>query len=335
MTEKTKSIAESVRREVLAAEKRIRQHIRETPLEHSPSLGLIGHCNAYLKLENIQLTGSFKLRGAMNKILCLSDEQKERGVITASSGNHGAALAWLTKRFGVKATFFLPETAAPAKVEHLRLCGQDIRIHGDDCVKAEIQARKTAKEEKRTFISPYNDAQIIGGQGTVGLELMRQIPHIDSILVPVGGGGLISGIAGCLKSADRNIEIIGCQPEKSAVMHHSIRAGRIVDIPSEPTISDGTAGGIEPEAMTFPICRELVDDFIIVSEEEIVSALKFVLGKHYLLIEGAAALPVAAFRKDPERFRRKNVILILSGCKISLETLKRVLGQGEIGGGKV
>lgn len=329
MTGKAEVIAKEVKSEVLAAEQRIRAYIRETPVEYSPYLSRLGNCDVYLKLENIQLTGSFKIRGAMNKILSLTKEERDKGVITASTGNHGAAFAWLAKKFSIRGTIFLPETSSPTKIEALRLYDVDIRYYGDDCVKAEIHARKIAEEEGFIFISAYNDPQIIGGQGTIGIELLRQIPRIDCVLVPVGGGGLISGIAGYLKSDSENIEIIGCQPENSAVMYASIKAGRILDMKSEPTISDGSAGGIEPDAVTFPICQELVDDFILVTEEEIISALRLTLEKHHLLIEGAAALPVAAFIKQKNRLRGKNVVLVLSGSKIGLETLKKILSQGD------
>ena len=325
MTRKSQSLSEEIRKEVLEAEESIREHIRETPVEYSPYLSRLGNCDVYLKLENIQLTGSFKLRGATNKILSLTKEEKDKGVITASTGNHGAAFAWLAKKFNVRGTIFLPETSSPTKIESLRLYGADVQYYGDDCVKAEIHARKIAGKEGLIFISAYNDPQIIGGQGTIGIELQRQISRIDCVLVPVGGGGLISGIAGYLKSESKNIEIIGCQPEKSAVMYASIRAGRILVLESELTISDGSAGGIEPDAITFPICQELVDDFILVTEEEIISALRLIMEKHYLLIEGAAALPVAAFIKQKNRFQGKNVVLILSGSKISLESLKKIL----------
>jgi threonine dehydratase len=325
MTGKWHSVASAVRKDVLDAEERIRSHIRETPVEYSPYLSRLGNCSVYLKLENIQLTGSFKLRGAANKILSLTKEEKEKGVITASTGNHGVAFAWMAKKFDVKGTIFLPETSSPTKIEALRLYGAELQYYGDDCVKAEIHARKIAEERGLTFVSAYNDLQIIGGQGTIGIELARQIPHIDCVLSPVGGGGLIAGIAGYLKTENSDIEIIGCQPEKSAVMYASIKAGRILDMESEPTLSDGSAGGIEPGAVTFRICQELVDDFILVAEEEIISALRLIMEKHYLLIEGAAALSVASFIQQIDRFQGKNVVLVLSGSKISLETLKKIL----------
>jgi threonine dehydratase len=320
-----KSLAEEVRKETLIAEKRIRKYIRETPVEHSPYLSQLGSCSVYLKCENLQLTGSFKLRGAVNKLLSFSKQELEKGLMTASSGNHGAAFAWLMKKFDLKGTIILPEITAPTKIESLLLYGVEIEQVGDDCIKAERFARKTAQTQGLSYIPPYNDPQIIGGQGTIGIELTRQVPRVDCVVVPVGGGGLISGIAGYLKSGNPDIEILGCQPENSAVMHASVKAGQILDLDSKPTISDGSAGGIEQNSITFPICQELVDDFILLTEEEIISALKLILEKHYLLIEGAAALSVAAFLKQKNRFKGKNVVLILSGSKISLATLRHIL----------
>jgi threonine dehydratase len=174
-------------------------------------------------------------------------------------------------------------------------------------------------------MSAYNDLQVLAGQGTIGLELERQLKSIDAVIVPVGGGGLISGVAGYLKSRREFIEIIGCQPHNSCVMYESIKAGRLLDLESKPTISDGSAGGIEPGAITFALCRDLVDSWVVLSEEEIIGAIKLILRKHYLLIEGAAALGVAAFLKDKKRLKGKTVVLVITGKKISLETLKEIL----------
>jgi len=322
---KANSLSEMVRAETLAAEKRIRRYIRKTPAEHSPFFSQMGNGTVYLKCENFQLTGSFKLRGAVNKILSLSDKEKSRGLMTASSGNHGAAFSWALKRFGLKGTIVLPEITSTTKIDALLLYGAGIIKHGDDCIKAERYGREAAEKRGLTYVPPYNDLQIIGGQGTVGIELLEQVTDIDCVLVPVGGGGLIAGIAGYLKSQNPDIAIIGCQPENSAVMHASIEAGRILDLESKPTISDGSAGGIEQDTITFPMCQELVDDFILVTEEEIISALRLILARHHMLVEGSAVLSVAAFIKQKTRFQRKTVVLILSGSKISPETLKKIL----------
>ncbi|MFB0564985.1 MAG: threonine/serine dehydratase [Candidatus Aminicenantaceae bacterium] len=325
MSDKEMSHGIDVKKEALEAEKRIRKYIRETPVEYSPYFSSLGKCKIFLKFENFQLTGSFKLRGAMSKILSLSEKEKEGGVITASSGNHGAAFAYLVKKFGIKGTIYLPENASPAKIEALRYYNADIKFYANDCNITEIFARETAEKNNQIFISPYNDLKVIGGQATIGIELSKQIKRIDTILVPIGGGSLIAGIAGYLKSIDRDVEIIGCQPENSPVMYESIKAGKIIEVEWKPSISDGTVGGIEEGAITFDICRDYVDDYILVTEDEIKEAIRIFLDKQYMLIEGAAALSVASYLKEKERFKGKNVVLIISGSKIGLDTLKEVL----------
>ncbi|KPK77515.1 MAG: hypothetical protein AMJ79_02910 [Phycisphaerae bacterium SM23_30] len=310
----------------LQAEARIRPHIRQTPLEYSPYLSRLGNCRVYLKLENMQISGSFKFRGASNIFLSLTDQEKQRGVATASSGNHGAAVAYLLNKFNCTGTIYLPDYASPAKVEELRLYqGVELQFHGSDCIDTENYARRQAQKNNQTYIPPYNHPLIVAGQATTGIELQKQLPNPDAILVPVGGGGLIGGIAAFLKSEDQNIEIIGCQPENSAVMYESIKAGRILDLPSKPTISDGSAGGIEPDSITFDICKKYVDNFILVSEQQIIDALKLVLEKHYMLVEGSGALAVASFVKEKNRFENKNVVLVVTGKKIALDTLKKIL----------
>lgn len=321
------SILQGIYTEVRAAEKRIRKHVRKTYLEYAPYLSQVADGHVYLKLECMQLTGSFKLRGALNKFLSLSDDERHGPVITASTGNHGAAFAYVLHTFGGRGCVYLPENASPTKVSMLRQYGVDLRFHGLDCMVSETFARETAAENNQVFIPPYNDPHVIAGQGTIGLELLSQIDTIDAVLVPVGGGGLISGIAGCLKAVDNNIEIIGCQPQNSAVMYESIKAGKIIDMESKPTIADGTAGGIEPESVTFDLCRESVDDYILVSENEIKEAIRHIIREHQLLIEGAAALAVASFVKEACRFKGRNVVLIISGKKISPELLKEVLND--------
>ncbi len=320
-------IALHVHKEVLAAEERIRPHIRKTYLEYSPFLSNTIEGNVYLKLECMQYTGSFKYRGALNKFLSLSSKDRQGPVITASSGNHGTALAAILQKFGGKGVVFLPENASAAKVKHLRQYGVDLEFFGTDCIMSETLAKETAEKNRQVFISPYNDPQIIGGQGTIALELLSQLETIDTVLVPVGGGGLISGIAGYLKTVDERIHIIGCQPENSAVMFASIKAGKIIAMTSRPTIADGTAGGIEPGSITFDICQETVDDFITVSENEIRSAMRHMIEQHQLLVEGAAALSVACLLKDKYRFKEKNSVLIISGKKITAEVLKEIVNE--------
>lgn len=314
-----------VRKASLEAENRIRHYIRETPLIYSAPLSRRTGCRVHLKLENWQITRSFKLRGAFNKILSVEPEAREKGVVTASSGNHGAAVAHVVKQLGLQGKIVLPETASSAKVEALLPFGVDIVLHGNDCVLAEKHGRRLADEEGLLYIPPYNDPQIVGGQGTIAVELERQLDRIDACFVPVGGGGLIGGIGGTLKSVSDRVRITGCQPENSAVMAASLRAGHILDIESKPTISDGSAGGIEPGSITFDLCRAFVDDFVLVSEDEIRDALMIIMRSHQLFVEGSAVLSVAALLKRPDPFEGQTVVLIISGAKISLDQLKSIL----------
>lgn len=316
---------EQVRSEVLEAESRIRSHIRETPLEPSPYLSAFGDAEVHLKLENQQITGSFKLRGAMNKVLSLTREEREGPVVTASSGNHGAAVAYTLSELGGKAIIYLPRSVSRAKVDALEPYGAELRFVGDDSVEGEIEAKRMAAEEGLLYVSPYSDPKIIGGQGTIAIELERQLESFDAVFVPVGGGGLISGIAGYLKSRRPSVRIVGCQPQASPVMFESLKAGRIVDIPSQPTLADGTAGGIDPDAITFALCQRDVDEMVLVSEEEIADAMRLSIEKHSMLIEGAAALSIASFLQKRADYRGQTVVLILSGKKVTLETLRKIL----------
>jgi threonine dehydratase len=311
--------------EVLEAEARIREYVRETPLELSPYLSAEAEADVHLKLESHQQTGSFKLRGAMNKCLSLSKGERSRPVVTASSGNHAGAVAYTLKELGGTGIIYLPSTVSRAKVEALAPYGAELRFVGSDSVEGELEAKRVARDEGLLYISPYSDPQIIGGQGTVAVEIERQLERFDAVYVPVGGGGLIAGIAGYFKARSPSVRIVGCQPEASRVMYESIAAGRILDLPSDPTLADGTAGGLDPDAITFPICQRDVDDMVLVSEEEIAQAMRLAIEKHCMLIEGAAALSIAAFRKKKASHRGETVVLVVSGKKVSLDTLRSLL----------
>ncbi|MEM7344035.1 MAG: threonine/serine dehydratase [Chloroflexota bacterium] len=314
-----------IEKEILRAEQRIRPHIRQTILDHSPALSQMGGANVFCKLENLQYTGSFKVRGALNKILSLTDEERACGVITASTGNHGAATAFSLNKVGASGLVCVPEHAVETKVKAIERLGADIYKFGDDGAVTEGYARQRATDEGLTFISPYNDPQIVAGQGTIGVELTRQLDQVDAVFVALGGGGLISGIATYLKSVQPNISIIGCSPINSYVMIQSIQAGQILDLPSLPTLSDGTAGGVEPGSITFDICREQVDDYVTVSEAEIADSLRLFMDTHHQMIEGAAAVAIAAYLKTQTQWIDKNVVIIICGGNISLDTLKEIL----------
>ena len=314
-----------IAKEVIIAEKRVRPYIRETLLDYSPYYSSLTGANIYFKLENLQHTGSFKVRGAMNKVLSLRRSERQRGVVTASTGNHGAATAFSLAELGGGAIVFVPDNASSAKVQAIERLGAEVRCFGDDTAVTEAHARQYARDNGLTYIPPYNDLQVISGQGTIGVELAKQMDRIDAVFVALGGGGLISGIAGYLKSVHPNVAIIGCSPENSQVMIQSVKAGKILDLPSLPTVSDGTAGGVEPGSITFDLCRDLVDQYVVVTEDEIKASLRQYLQIHHMLIEGAAAVAVASCVKMGRRFSGQNVVIVLCGANISLETLKTVL----------
>jgi threonine dehydratase len=308
-----------------AAAERIRPHVRETPVDPSPELSRLGGAEVRLKMEHLQTTGSFKLRGAMNRLLLLTPEERRFGIVAASSGNHGMAVSWGMKTLGGQATIFVPENASPVKLQAMRDHGAEVRARGTDSGLSEIEARRHSEAQALPYISPYNDPEVVAGQGTVGLEIGRQVDAPDAIFVALGGGGLISGIGLALEGLGRRVELVACSPANSAVMHHSLEAGRILDLESLPTLSDGTAGAVEHGAITFDLCRRLVTRSVLVGEEEIRAAMRLVMERHHTLIEGAAAVAVAGYLKEKERFRGRRVVIVLCGANISLEKLREAI----------
>jgi threonine dehydratase len=311
--------------DIVLATHRIRSYVRETPLDYSPFFSELSGAEVWLKLENLQQAGSFKQRGAFNKLLTMSDEERARGVVTASSGNHGAAVAYAMKKLGVNGIVFVPEHTSSSKLDLIRRAGAEVRFHGTDGLDTETFAREFASENDMSYLSPYNDAAVVAGQGSCGVEIARQLPSVDAVFVAVGGGGLISGIAAFLKSVRPGVRIVSCQPAASAVMTESIRAGHIVDMPSDKTLSDGTAGGIEPGAVTFDLCRELVDDFAVVSEEEIAEAMRGFIDSHHQLPEGAAGVALAGLLAKKDSVAGMQVVVVICGGNVSRETLKSVI----------
>ena len=312
-------------REVKAAAERIAPHVRETWLEHSPHFSAATGAKVYFKMENLQHTGSFKARGALNKVLSLSPEELSRGVVAASTGNHGAAAAYAAGIAKSHAVVFVPENASPDKLRTVGRLGAEVRFHGDDCMVAELFARRYAADNGMAYISPYNDPLVVGGQGTIGIELARQLDTIDAVFVSLGGGGLISGIAAYLESVRPGAQIVGCSPENSQVMIKSVEAGKILDLPSLPTLSDGTAGGVEAGSITFNLCRKLVDDYVTVTEEAIAESWREFSTSHHMMIEGAAAVAVAALMKNRDRFAGQNVVVVLCGANIGMNSIRAML----------
>ncbi len=281
--------------------------------------------DVYLKCENFQVTGSFKVRGATNAMLVLSAEQRAQGVVTASSGNHGLGVARAAKQLSIPATVFVPTGADDTKVAAIQALGVSVERVGDDCVDTEAYARMIAEHHNRTYISPYNDPYVMAGQGTIGHELLEQIPDLGAVFVAIGGGGLISGIGGYLKARNPDIQVIGCSPAASPAMHACLEAGKIIDVPCRATLSDATAGGVEPGAITFEICQQVVDRSVLVGEADIAHAVRDVIETHHMLIEGAAGVAVAGYRALAAEYAGIKTAIILCGANISKAALKQVI----------
>jgi threonine dehydratase len=316
-----------VRAAIESAASAIAPFVRETPCRSSAALSELSGGEVHLKLENLQETGSFKLRGVVNKVLSLSADQTSRLMVAASTGNHGMAFAHAVDRFGLRGKLFIPRTVSRVKVDLLRGSGIPFEMVGDNCIEAEEHAHAFARAGDHVWISPYNDLEVVHGQGTVGVELMNQLDGVDAVLVPVGGGGLVSGISAYLKAVDPKIQVIGCQPRNSCVMFQSLEAGEIVEAEETPTISDGTAGGIEAGSVTFDLCQQFVDDFVLLDESGIERAICLLYEKEAMAVEGAAALAVAALMSSGRRFAGLRVVAVVSGGRVDPEIFRR-LGCG-------
>ena len=304
---------------------RCKDIIRWTPLEHSPYLSTLINGDVYLKLENIQKTGSFKFRGAVSKMTSLNDEEKSMGVVTASTGNHGAACSLAMSILGIDGKIIVPDNVHKNKVDNILNLGGEVEYHGNDCLIAEERAQEISSNTGANYISPYNDPAIVCGQGTIGYELNQELKNIDSVFVSVGGGGLISGIGGYLKSVQNQVKMIAVSPKNSCVMFESMKAGKQLDLPSKPTLSDGTAGGVEVGSITFALCQEIIDEFILVDEEDISEGIRLGIEKLHQLIEGAAGAAIAGFLQKKDDLKGQTVIIIICGGNISSEVIKLVL----------
>jgi threonine dehydratase len=257
--------------------------------------------------------------------MCLSDDERLRGVVTASSGNHGLAVAYALNRLDIPGTIFLPANVAPVKYAKLQEFDVHIELVQGDGIEVENIAIDHALREEKPYISPYNDARVIGGQGTIGIELYQQNENIDRLYIAVGGGGLVSGIAGYLKEVNPGIRVIGSEPRNSRAMSESVRAGRIVTVDVSETLSDGTAGGIEPESITLEPCSRLVDDWVSVSEREIVAAMRKVYKQNNLMVEGAAGVAIAAFLKHGQETSGSCTALVICGANIDKDKFRALV----------
>lgn len=311
--------------EIEDAHRRIKGDIFQTPLLYSHWLSDSCDGDVYLKLESEQITGSFKARGSLNKLKWIQEQKLGKYPVTASTGNHGLGFARACELLNIEGTVFLPHNAVDSKIEAIRNYNVDIRFHGDDPYTTEKYVRNQAEKKGWIYVSPYNDAEIIAGQGTIGIEILDQLPEADNVLATVGGGGLISGIASYIKDRLPDTSIIGCQPKNSPEMSVSVRAGEYQEIESKSTLSDGSAGGFEADAITFDLCRKLVDDFILISEDEIRHAIRSMIRHHHKVIEGSAGVAIASLLKKPHQFAGQTTVIVVCGANIAADTLQSIL----------
>ncbi len=319
-------------KEIQEAQKIIAPYAKVTPLSRSQFLSDLCQADVFLKLENLQVTHSFKIRGVINRLLHLSAKEKKRGVVTASAGNHGQAVAFGAKKLGFYAKIVVPVNTPKIKVDGIRQYGVDLLLYGENYPEAEQKAKELAKKEGRLYISPYNDPLIVAGHGTAGVEIIEALPSVDMVIVPVGGGGLISGISTAVKNLKPNVKVFGVQSEAVPVMFESLKAGTIVPAHRhEPdTIAEGLSGGIEEGSITFPITRRYVDEIFLITEESIRRAVYMLWKNDKQVVEGSGVAAVALLLEKKDLFFDKTVVLVITGGNIDEALFQKILASEQV-----
>jgi threonine dehydratase len=312
--------------DVFRAARRIAPYVLRTPLERSAALSDALGVNVWLKLECLQRTGSFKLRGAVNALLLLDDRSRQQGVVTASAGNHGLGVARAAQLAGVAATVVVPETASPTKVEALRRSGARLVLHGQTYDEAERHAIGLASERRLRYVSAYNDPAVIAGGGTLAVEVFEDLPGAGVLVAPAGGGGLLSGVGVATRALRPEARLYGAQSAASPALHAALAAGRAVTVDVHPSLADGLAGNVEPESITLDLIRQHVDDIVLVEESHIAEAMRTLLDAEHLLVEGSAAVTLAALQRGliPGS---GDVVLVLTGRNVTTEVVSQVLAN--------
>lgn len=316
--------------DVMDAEKILRNVVKKTPVEHSRMFSEMSGNDIYLKLENLQTTGSFKLRGAYNRIYHLSNEEKARGVVASSAGNHSQGVAYAAKLLNVKATIFMPVFTPPSKIIATKAYGAEVQLYGETYDDAYKKAIEFKEKNNRVFIHPFNDPYVIAGQATIGLEIFEQIKDIDAVVVPIGGGGLISGIAFALKSLNNKIRIIGVEAEGAQSMKLSVEKGEIVPLVNLDTIADGIAVKI-PGPLTFDMVKVYVDKLVTVTDDEIANAMYLLLTRNKIVAEPAGAVSLAAILSGKIGLKGKRVCALISGGNVDYNLLNQITQKGLVG----
>ena len=317
-------------RDIYMARQAIHGFARRTPLVYSAPLSALTQGQVFLKLENLQETGAFKVRGAANRLLQMDSAERKRGVVAVSTGNHGRALAWMGKQLGIRVVVCVPELVLPHKVEAMRALGAEVRVAGADQDAAEAAATLMAESEGLTWVSPFDDPWVIAGQGTIGIEILEELPAVDVVVAPLSGGGLLGGIALAVKSASPQIHTVGVAMERGAVMVASLAAGRPVQLPEERTLADSLMGGIGLETRyTFALVGRVVDETALVSEEEIGRAMVYALKREKLVVEGGGVVGLAALLCQKVDVQGKRVAVVISGSNVELGVLSQLLVEAE------
>jgi len=310
---------------VLEAIERCQDHLSPTPLEYSMYLSEKIEGEVWLKLDSMQRTFSFKFRGAINKALSLTEEELDKGVVAASNGNYALAIAEAMRIRKHRATIYVAEDMEQSRLALLRSHGLDLVIYGEGAWDAEKEARRVAEEEDKVYLSPYNDPIVVGGQGTCGYEISRQLPEVDAALFACGGGGLLAGSAGWLKSHNPEVEVFGVSPENSPVMYESMRANKMVEIETFPSLADTCVGGVDLDTITLEPCQRYVEEIVLLSEKEIAASIRILFEQHRLVSEGSGAMSVGGLIKRKERFKGKKVVAAICGRNVDLEVFKKII----------
>jgi len=310
---------------IFEAHQKMHGIVKRTPFDLSPLLSEQGQ--VYLKCENYQTTGSFKLRGAVTKMLALSEEEKARGVVTASAGNHAQGVAYVAKKLGINAKIVIPENGSKTKIENTRRMGANVVIAGRDYDGSEEKAWEICKKEGRTYVHAFNDPYIWSGQGTVGLEMLQDVPDLDIILVPAGGGGLIRGVAEATKSINPAIKVYAIQPETSTPWYTSFKNGKYTHVEMFDSLADGLTGDIAPDMV--PDFNRLIDDVFLVTEEEVAKGMYWLIKQQHMLVEGSGAVGVSLLLEKKLDISGKKVGVVLSGSNVDISIVKNILNKYE------
>jgi len=309
---------------IIEAHKKIAPYVNYTPLIYSNFLSQ--NRTVKLKLESLQITGSFKLRGAMNKLLSLSEEQKTRGVIAVSTGNHGKGVAYASSLLGIKSTIYMSSMVPQYRKEAIESLGAKVEIIGSNSDEADLHAREVSKKENIILIHPFDDEDIIAGQGTVGLEMLKEFPEVDTVIIPTSGGGLIGGIALALKLQKPSVKFIAVSMERGPSMYESLKHGKPVDVEELETLADCLGGSIGLDNQyTFNIAKEIIDDFVLVDEDKIAEGIRLNFLEHRLVTEGAAATSVMVVKDHLSSHLGKNIICLICGGNIESKLFTKII----------